>query len=369
MSKKQTYYKIGHITNPLNIKDCDIVPKGKSCRVIIPARVNTFLCHHNYFANPPKPQIFPIDSINFAVAKFTEANVEIRNDNKIVINALDKYVAIIEHAVKIIQKTLKIENGFNVNVKVIHNVSHGGLGSSSSVMSSVAKAINILMGSILSVGDITKLISQNYGEECDKKGFISNSASTGGSTAVALSGNSLVIMGDESEIWFSGNLPKEYCAILLYPKKIKTISKAMDATLNKKEFSLLETVDDGWADIKENLLKGKIIPAVNKKDYSVLFKNINMYTIGAFGNIPKYFGFRWTSQGVPFEAVIYTIFSKLFYKLRIDENCFFVSSNGPLIAIITREPKRVIHILKDLHKSFIFEKVSLYSDNKYKLTK
>lgn len=370
MSKKDNYYKIGHLTNPLNVKVKNVFPKGKICKIIIPARVNTFLCHHNYFAHPPKPQIYPVNSINFAISKFTDAKVEIRDDDKNIINASDKYLLIIEHIIKIMQKTLGIETGFNVSVKSLHNISHGGLGSSSAIASAVAQAINILMGNILSVGDITKLISQNYAEESPKKGFISSGASIGGSTAIGLSGKSLVVMGGKSEIWCLDNLPEEYCAVLLYPKKIKSISKAIDNALNKKELSLLETVDEGWGDVKEEMLKTKIIPAINKKDYSVLFRAINMYTIGAFGDIPNYFKFRWMSHGIPFDSVIYTIFSKLFGLLKIDENCFFISSNGPLIVIITKQHKMVLDLLKDLNKSFIVEKVSLSKNqNNYQLIK
>ena len=177
-------YKIGEVVNPLKIKVSGVVIKNNVCKIRIPARVNTFLCNHHYFADPPRPQLYPVDSINFAVSKFTEAKVRVRGDNRIVINSKNKHSAIIEHAIKIMQKTLGINTGFEVSAKNLHGLSHGGLGSSSAVASAVAQAINILTGDILSVQDITKLISQNYGEESIKKGFLSVAASIGGSTAV-----------------------------------------------------------------------------------------------------------------------------------------------------------------------------------------
>jgi hypothetical protein len=369
MKKKINYYKIGYLLNPLDVRIDNVVPAGKSCRIIVPARVNTFLCHHNFFIDPPRPQVYPVNSVNFSIGKFTEVNVEIRNDGRNVIDSLPKHKAIIEHVIKIMQKTLNMKSGFNVSAKNLHGISHGGLGSSSSIMSAVAQAINILMGRALSVGDITKLISQNYGEESDKKGFLTPSASIGGSTAAALSGESLVIMGGESDIWCLDRLPKEYCAILLYPKKIKPISKAMDDELNKKEGVLLKSIDIGWGDMKEDMLKAKIIPAVNKKDYSPLFKAINMYMIGAYGNIPEYFKFRWESHNLPFDSFIYDIFSKLFGTLKVDENCFFVSSNGPLIVVITKDCKKAMHLLKDLNKDFFIEKAALSAKVNYKLVK
>lgn len=357
MTKK--LYKVGHILNPLYEKIDKIRIKGRTCKIVVPARVNTFLCHHNLFVKPPEQSIYPVNSINFAVAKFTEAIVTIRDDNEITIDAPDKHKAIVEHVVRIIQKTLKIRIGFDVIAKNLHEISHGGLGSSSAIMSAVAGAINILMSRPLSVEQITKLISQNYGEESVKKGYIIAGASIGGSTATGLSGKPLVIMGGESEIWYSGNLPKEYYAVLIYPRKLKTISKNEDNKLNKGEVSLLETVDDGWGNIKEDILKGRIIPKANKEDYSPLFRAVNMYTIGAYGDIPNYFNSRWTSYGLNFNWLIRTIFLKLFALLEIDKNCFFVSSNGPLITVITKSPNKVQQLLKDLNKNFILERVSL----------
>lgn len=357
MTKK--FYKIGHILNPLHGKIGRVRIGGRACKLVVPARVNTFLCHHNFFANPLKPNIYPVNSINFAIAKFSEATVTVRSDKKIVISALDKHKALIEHVVRVMQKTLKIDMGFNIKAKNLHSISHGGLGSSSAIMSAVAGAINILLGKPLSVEQVTKLISQNYAEESPKKGFLSSAASIGGSTAIALSGKSLVVMGGESDIWYSGNLPKEYSAILLYPKKIKSITKAEDIELNKKELRWLKSIDKDWGDIKEHMLKEKIVPAINKKDYSILFKAINMYTTGNYGNIPQYFKDRWVSYGLSFDSLIFTISSKLFGPLKTDENCFFVSSNGPLVAIITKYPKRAVELLKDLKKDFYIESTEL----------
>ena len=364
MSKKG-YYKIGYLPNPLNKKVGRISIKGRSCRIVIPARVNTFFCHDNFFAYPLRKQVYPVNSINFAVAKFTEATVTLRDDKRIIIAAADKHHAIIEHAVKIMKKTLRIENGFNVSANNLHEISHGGLGSSSAIMSAVAQAINILMGSTLSVGDMTKLISQNYGEESSKSGHVSSAISIGGSTAIGLSGKSLVIMGGESEMWNLSSLPKEYCAVLLYPKKLKKINKATDDALNKKDFSLY----DSWEDVRENILKTKVIPTIGRKDYSVLFKTINMYTIGAYGSILQYYKLRWISHGINFDSLIYNIFSNIFSSLKVDENCLFVSSNGPLIVIITKHPKKTLHLVNDLNKNFIIEKVSLHNGINYQLEK
>lgn len=358
----KSYYKIGHLLNPLDVKIGDVSLKGKRCKIAVPARVDTFLCHHNYFSSPPRPQIYPVNSINFSLKKFTEADVSVRDDSENTIKASARHKTIIEHVIKIMQKTLKIKVGFDVSAKNLHEVSHGGLGSSAAIMSAVAQAINILMGSVLSVGNMTKLLAQNYGEETTKTGFLSPMASIGGATSIALSGQSLVVVGGEAEIWCSNQIPKEYCAVLLYPKDIKSISGVADMHLYRKGFSLFRHMGTEWGDIKEEILKTKIIPAINKNGYSSLFRAINMYTVGAYGDIPQYFKSRWVSHNIFFDSFIYSIFSKLFGSLKIDEDCFFVSSGGPLIVVITKHYDEVMHLLGNLKEHFLVDKVSLCSE-------
>lgn len=355
----QNYYKIGNIINPLDLHIGKVSPIGNRCKIKIPSRVDTFLCHHNYFACPPRPQVYPVNSINFALNEFTIADVSIRKDQKNIINADHKHLTIIEHTIKIMQKTLNIKMGFNVKAYNSHNISHGGLGSSAAIMSAVAQAINILMGKKLSIENMTKLLAQNYGEETKRKGFISGMASIGGATATALSGHSLIVIGGEAEIWCLNQMPKNYCAILLYPKKIKDITGMADMHLYKNGFSFFKKIGHEWGDVKEDLLKNKIIPAINNKDYSVLFRSINMYTIGAYGDIPQYFKSRWISYDIFFDNLIHNIFSKLFSSLNINENCFFVSSGGPLIVIITKNYKKTLKLLGNTKKYFIIKKTSL----------
>ncbi len=365
MSEKNYYYKIGHLLNPLDIKVNKVVQRGKRCKIIVPARVDTFLCHHNYFTHPPRPQVYPVNSINFSLSKFTRGDVSISDDKKIIIDTPNNRRAIVEHTVKIMQKALNIKVGFNVSAKNLHDVLHGGLGSSAAIMAAVAQAINILMGNVLSVSDMTKLLAQNYGEETSKKGFLSTMPSIGGAVATALSGKSLVIIGGEANVWCLNQIPKEYCSILLYPKNIKSISGIIDMHLFRKGFSLFEKIGDEWGNIKEDILKTKIIPAIDKNDYSILFRAINMYTVGAYGDIPQYFKSRWISHNIFFDSFIYSIFSKLFGSLKINENCFFVSSGGPLIVIITKHYKESLYLLGDLKKYFLIEKVPLCRRSSY----
>ncbi len=359
MTQKNEYYKIGQLLNPLQRSITTLYPQGSKCRIVVPARVDTFLCHHHYFVHPLRPQVYPVNSINFVLNQLTEAEVAIRSDKKIVITALETRKPLIEHVVKIMQQTLGFDTGFSVIAKNNHNTLHGGLGSSSTLMTAVAQAINIIMGNHLTVQEMTKLLAQNYGEETNKTGMLSTMASIGGASASALSGKSLIIIGGEAEIWIKEDLPVGYEAVLLYPKNIKAISGIVDMQLYKKGFELFERIGYEWGDIKENILRSKIIPAICKEDYSVLFKSINMYTIGAYGDIPQYFRSRWLSHNIFFDEFIYTIFLRLFAAVPMEENCFFVSSGGPLLVIITNRFNDVIAALGNITDNFSVDRVSL----------
>ena len=359
MKEETEYYQIGDLLNPLSRSLLVEKPKVKKCSISVPARVDTFLCHHHYFVNPPRPQVYPVNSINFAIEQFTEAEVSLREDAKITIDPSSSRSTLLEHAVEILRKTLGIEHGFNVNARNVHTILHGGLGSSAALMTAVAQAINLLTGEYITIKEMTKLLAQNYSEETDRPGYLSTMASIGGASASALSGKSLVIVGGEAEIWYTGQLPNTYTALLLYPKEMKSITGVSDMELYRKGFSLFKRLGTEWGDIKESILKNRIIPALQKNDFSELFRAINMYTIGGYGDIPQYFRSRWLSHNIFFDKFIHTLFSRLFTELRIDESCFFVSSGGPLIVIITQDTEKTIESIGDFARYFSLNKVNL----------
>lgn len=330
-------YKIGDLINPLPTRERIVRPVGKEVTIRVPARVDTFLCHHQYFVNPPRPQVYPVNSINFTVAQYSEARVQLRDDAELVIDAEAGRESIVRHAVLIMQKTLSIGYGFTISARNLHDIRHGGLGSSAALMTAVAHGINVLFGEPLSADEMTKLLAQNYGEETDKPGYLSTMASIGGAAAASVLGSSVVVVGGEAEIWHVSELPSEYEAIFLFPKHIESIPGVVDIELFQKGFDLFRRLGYDWGGVKEEILRRKIIPAIESGDLSVLFRSINMYTIGGYGDIPQYFRNRWLSHGIFFDKLIHELYYSLFKNLSPSENCFFVSSGGPLIVVITKD--------------------------------
>jgi predicted sugar kinase len=343
---ERNYYKIGDLINPLPKKYKKAKPVAKSCYVKVASRVDTFLCNHHYFVNPPKVQVYPVNSINFVIDKFSEALVEINNQETIEVHELAGREPIIIHTALIMKKTLGFKEGITISAKNLHSIEHGGLGSSASLQTAVALAINQLFGNKIGNEDLIRLLAQNYGEESDRDGYLTSMASIGGASAAGLLSSDAIIIGGENEIWAQGNLPEEYKVIVAIPEIEKLPDGMLDMALFEKGFEMFKKIGNDWGKIKEKILQEQIIPEFNKNNLAPLFESINFYTIGAYGDIPSYFKNRWSNHSLFMDEFIHTFYSNLFSQLSQKKSCFFVSSGGPAMIFITRETKAVRKMLQ-----------------------
>lgn len=360
MSDKDGYYKIGDIINPLLIQ-YQSEPLFTTCYVKVGARLSTFLCHHDFFSNPPRPQVYPINSINFMVNEFTEVFVECTDETTIVVNASENERDILMHTALILKTALGFSNGLIISGKVLHGVRHGGLGSSAALQTAVAIAINSLMGDKIPRADLVKFLAQNYGEESDIPGYLIPMVSVGGASAAMTSVHNLTIVGGEAEIWKEYDLSDDYSVVMVTPKIVnnKQISNSLDIELFNRGREIFSKIGRDWGDVKENLLKDKVITGLNNNDPSYLFNLLTMYTLGAYGDIPQYYKNRWLQYTPSFDKFIYNIFNDCFDSTSVKENSFFVSSGGPSIFVVTRNSKKIIKNLKK-HRIFSVREIDLY---------
>ncbi|MGV9001340.1 MAG: hypothetical protein ACOH18_00065 [Candidatus Saccharimonadaceae bacterium] len=360
MNNKDDYYRIGEIINPLPVQ-YQSEPIFKTCTVKVGARLSTFLCHHDFFSNPPRPQVYPVNSINFTVNEFTEVFVECTSGTTIVINASEKEKDILMHTALMLKTALGFSNGLNITGKVLHGVRHGGLGSSAALQTAVAIAINSLMGNKIPRADLIKFLAQNYGEESDIPGYLIPMISIGGASAAMTSVNNVTIVGGEAEIWKEYDLSDDYSVVMVTPKIVnnKQISNSLDIELYNRGREIFSKIGRDWGDIKENLLKNKIITGLNNNDPSHLFNLLTMYTLGAYGDIPQYYKNRWLQYTPSFDKFIYNIFNDCFDSTSIKESSVFVSSGGPSIFIVTRDSKEIIKKLKK-YRIFSVKRLDLY---------
>lgn len=360
MNDKDDYYKIGEIINPLPVQ-YQSEPLFKTCSVKVGARLSTFLCHHDYFINPPRPQVYPINSINFTINEFTEVSVECTESSEIVIDALETEKDILLHTALMLKTALGFSNGLNITGRVMHGIRHGGLGSSAALQTAVAIAINSLMGSKIPQADLIKFLAQNYGEESDKPGYLVPLVSVGGASAAMMSAHNVTIVGGEAEVWKEYSLPDDYSIVVVTPKIVnhKKISNDLDIELYNRGKEIFLKIGQDWGDLKETILRDKIVDGLNKNNPSYLFNQLTMYTLGAYGDIPQYYKNRWLEYTPRFDKYIYDIFHDCFDSDSIKESCFFVSSGGPSIFIVTRDSDRLIKKLKK-YRHFSVKKSELY---------
>lgn len=360
MKDKNEYYKIGKIINPLPVQ-YQSKPIFKTCSVRVGARLSTFLCHHDFFSNPPRPQVYPINSINFMVNEFTEVFVECTDETTIVINASENEKDILMHTALILKTVLGFSNGLSISGNVLHEVRHGGLGSSAALQTAVAVAINSLMGDKIPRADLIKFLAQNYGEESNIPGYLIPMVSIGGASAAMTSTSSVTIVGGEAEVWKEYDLPDNYSVVMVTPKIVnnKKISNSLDIKLYNRGREIFSKIGRDWGNIKENLLKDKIIASLNDNDPSQLFNLLTMYTLGAYGDIPQYYKNRWLEYTPSFDKFIYNIFNECFDSITIKDSGFFVSSGGPSIFIVTRDSNKIIKKLKK-YRIFSIKELGLY---------
>jgi predicted sugar kinase len=111
--------------------------------------------------------LYAAGQINFCVDICKAISIKARDDNEININGLPQRKVIILHAVKLMQKVLKIETGFDVSIENDLELRHCGLGSSASIIQGVGAAINELYDNPIKPMDLIRYLAGNHGEEID----------------------------------------------------------------------------------------------------------------------------------------------------------------------------------------------------------
>ncbi|MDR0217433.1 MAG: hypothetical protein LBI71_00855 [Enterobacteriaceae bacterium] len=342
------FLKIGSIINPLQQKYSAITPVVKKCKVVVPARVDTFLCKTQYFVEPPQRQIYPVGSINFVIDQYSSASVEINTQGtgNQIYSSRNK---IISHVFLMLKQVLNFKEDLIIKAENQHNIIHGGLGSTVSLVGSIAIAINELYGCPLTKTELIKFLSQNYGEENEEnEDTLHPAASIGGGFASALMPGNIVIMQCDTGYPLSFNLPEFYKVVTFLPDLCQLPSGYDDYQLTMIGYSRLKNMGHEYGAIRKKIMDEIIIPDLAVGAYAGLFFHINQYTIGKYGNIPEYFSNRWAMSELRFEDIFLFIYKRLFNIFSDKECCFFVSSGGPLISIITPDEHKTVQALQGL---------------------
>jgi len=342
-------FPTGTIHNPLPQSVLNSVqgkaPLLRSVRVQVPSRLNTCFARLDNIVNPPQIGIVPANSLNITVACMTEALVSLRDDDQIVIEKpVDSRSEIARHAGLMMQKIFNPAQGFTISVENKHNIVHGGIASSSSLLVSVVAAINHMYGDLIPKKSIVRFLAQNYGEESDRPGQLVGIPSIGGTAATSFYGGGLVALMGEAEVKEHMKLP-ENLGIYLLRKKMKPISalEEADAHLGVGNMAEYAKMLFSWGQthgkhMEEVIYPNIILPAMAKGDLKTVGDTIFKYTLGEYGDITEFYGFKWKAEQPTLAEDILSL-----KELQQDANVVaaFVSSIGPSIVVLSYDPKPV----------------------------
>ncbi len=230
---------------------------------------------------------------------------------------------IIRHFALVFKKIVGYNRGFRIKVRD-HQKKHVGLGSTGSVMLSLAHAMNTALGSPLNSEQIRLILGNNYIEETED-GRVTLGFETGVGPAAATYGG-MVITGDGLALAYRHKFAEEKNVFIIIPTT--DVSSA-----GKSEFDLLmnraRNLDYQDRELKAYLLLMDLIPALERNDLKKI------------GDIIWEIEFRGSKRA----EVEHHSFKIYHYMSQLRESGLeFVgmSSVGPSIAVVTEKNEKEI---------------------------
>jgi beta-ribofuranosylaminobenzene 5'-phosphate synthase len=234
-------------------KNYALAPLEGTVIVRAPARIHLTVLDMNRFA-PARPGG---GGIGFAIQLYCSVEVECRPSG---LEVDYSRPALIRHFVQVFKAITGYEGGFSIRAQD-HQHQHVGLGSTSTIMISLAHALNYAVGSPLSADQLRKIIGNNYVEET-ADGTIAFGFETGVGPAVSTYGG-MAILGDE--------LTLAYHHPFAWGKNVFIVIPPSDiSSAGAKEFDLLmnraRVLDYRDRELKTYLVLMDLIPAIEEDD-------------------------------------------------------------------------------------------------------
>ncbi len=238
--------------------------------------------------------------------------------------------AIIEHFLTLFSKTVGYTGGFAVDARD-HEYKHVGLGSTSTILTAVASAVNRAVGEPLTQDQLRILIGHNYVEETEG-GLVAYGFETGVGPAVSTYGG-MAVMGDDLALVYRHEFAADkYVHIVIPPSSISSAGEEEFALLMNKA----RTLDYRDREQKAYCILMDFIPALGCGD------------LQRMGDVMWEIEFRGSKRA----EVEHHSFELYHYMNRLRKaGLEFVgmSSVGPSIAIITSMPaEKIRDILKPM---------------------
>lgn len=324
-------FSAGKIHNPVKGTIKRPLLRYKSIKITVPARLNTMCFDLKTLTKPKKEFVYNAGELAFCVNVSTYSEVRIKdNSSEIDITGNTRRKSIVRHAAMIMKNVLNTSEGLVIEANNIHDFPHSGFGSSSSLITAVCIAINEMYDKPLDQRQLSLLISQNHGEEINgDDGNLIHVQCNGGSPSVALYGGGMQVIVGESNIVLQNNISEAYTFVFGIPKFYKKRDAQELMGIETGQFGkMIELRDDYFKEIAWKVLH-ELIPSIMNND---------MYTIG---EIIKYYRFETGSlkiDSITWDG-LYGLMEKLIKMRNEDTPIISVSSCGPAIYALTRNPK------------------------------
>jgi len=300
-----------------------LAPVKGTVKVRAPARIHLTVLDMNRFS-PARPGG---GGVGFAIQLYCSVEVAcIKKGLEIDYNR----PAIIRHFVEVFKKISGYKGGFSIKA-LDHQHQHVGLGSTSTIMISLAHALNYAVGSPFKSNQLRRMIGYNYVEE-NVEGNVSFGFETGVGPAVSIHGG-MAVMGDELALVYHHPFAEgKNVYVLIPPTDISSAgTQEFDLLMNKAR-----VLDYRDREIKAYMIMMDLIPALERGDLEKI------------GNTIWEIEFRG-SKRAEVEHHSYSIYRHMSRLREAGFEFVGMSSVGPSIAIITEKKKgEVEKIMKAL---------------------
>ncbi len=333
-----TKFKIGTVFNPLSFSVSKLKPVCHKVTVKFPSRLNAMALDPSKITSN-RNMIFTPGEIVFSIQIYKTITLKIiPQKGKIDISSSSQRKPLIKHAVLIMRKALNVNDGLYIDIDNSSELKHCGLGSSGSLIASVARGINALYGEPLSPQELVKYLAQNHGEEIEGENhFIQQVQCIGGSAASGCFSGGLLLITGKSQVIKTMVIPSDYTVIIGIPEGFKQQDAKL---LMKKEEKKLP------AFLKTGLRYGPIIA------YRILHEVLPAMNEGNLNPIGKLiYDYRFKMGSIKNCSFTYPELNIIANKLRIIQekklaDVLALSSVGPAFFAITMQPKKCKAIFK-----------------------
>jgi len=296
-------------------------------------RVNAMLLDYTKFATPDRTQWLSAGSVPFALNMYCQAKVEVAGqDGQIHLNNNIRRPSIVLHAARIMQQALSVQDGLRIEVVDEPTQLHIGLGSSPSLQTAVASALNILYGSRIPAADMVKYLVSNYGEEIDgDPNHLIPVQAMGAAAAVGLCGGGLLVMAGEATVVARMHIPDTHQFVIATPTQ--TSGDAVAALIQDIEtYEFLQAIaTSSRVEIAYTVLNA-LIPAMIKGDLRQVGAVISQTRLSE-QQLQRYAARYPNSQG--FASGLPRMFKEGLADV------VSISSTGPTVFALTKTPDKV----------------------------